>query len=182
MLSSFSQWSPSPSRNHPRTGAAIPMSQAIEEVWCGDIERICYELCFESVSGVYDIENPRVAQFIDAVDAREDEFMAIESEERSQRKSGIAAFVSCAGTLLAGGGAYALITAADHEPVSKTVLAVGGAIVAGVACGGSLFSYGDARTESEIHEAEFERQGLIAEQAWEYLRDFGEEVEFDATP
>lgn len=159
-----------------------PDVSSYEEVWCGDIDRVCYELCFRSECGIYDIENARVAQFVGAVDGYNDELLSVESGQRSQRKSGIAAFVSCAGTLLAGGGAYTLITAVDPEPVSKTVLAVGGAIVAGVACGGSLFSFADSGIERSIHEQEMQRQDLISEQAWQYLQEFGEEVEFDGTP
>jgi hypothetical protein len=172
----FAQQEPSPNRRGDRRVASY------EEVWCGDITRVCYELCFQNECGIYDISNPRVAQFVAAVDSREDEIIALESEARTQRRSGVAAFVSCAGTLLAGGGAYALVTAVDPEPVSKTLLAVGGAIVAGVACGGSLFSYADSGTEVSIHEQELQRQGLVAEQAFEYLRQYGEEVDLDGPP
>lgn len=172
----FAQQESSPNRR------GNPRSASYEEVWCGDITRVCYELCFQNECSVYEISNPRVAQFIAAVDSREDEILASESNARTRRRSGFAAFVSCAGTLLAGGGAYTLVTAVDPEPVSKTLLAVGGAIVAGVACGGSLFSYSDANTEVSIHEQEMQRQGLIAEQAFEYLRQYGEEVDDSGSP
>jgi len=172
----FAQQESSPNRR------GNPRAASYEEVWCGDISRVCYELCFQNDCGVYDISNPRVAQFVAAVDSREDEILALNSDAKSRRRSGVAAFVSCAGTLLAGGGAYALVTAADPEPVSKTLLAIGGAIVAGVACGGSLFSYSDASTEVSIHEQEMQRQGLIAEQAFEYLRQYGEEVDDNGSP
>ena|SRR3990172_6742697 len=176
MVALAQQLAPSPNRR------GDPRAASYEEVWCGDISRICFELCFRSECGVYDISNPRVAQFVDAIDAREDEILATESNVRSRRKSGFAAFVSCAGTLAAGGGAYTLITAVDPEPVSKTVLAVGGAIIAAVACGGSLFAYGDANTEISIHEQEMWRQELIAEQSFEYLRQYGEEVDTGGSP
>ena len=84
--------------------------------------------------------------------------------------------------MFAGGGAYTVITAADPEPVSKGVLAVIGAIIAVVACGGSLFSYSDANTEVSIHEQEMRRQELIAEQAFGYLRQYGEEVDDGGSP
>jgi len=174
-LVAFAQQEPSPNQR------GDPAVASYEEVWCGDITRVCYTLCFRLECGIYDISNPRVAQFVGAVDSRENEFLAVETQQRSQHRSGFTAFVSCAGTLLAGGGAYLLITAADPEPVSKIALAVGGAIVAGVACAGSLFSYGDATTEKSIHEQELQRQELIAEQAFGYLRQYGEEVNLGGT-
>ena len=175
-LVAFAQQEPSPNRR------GDPAVASYEEVWCGDITRVCFTLCFRSECGIYDISNPRVAQFVGAVDSRVDEFLAVETQQRSQQRSGFTAFVSCAGTLLAGGGAYVLITAADPEPVSKIALAVGGAIVAGVACAGSLFSFGDAGAEKSIHEQELQRQELIAEQAFGYLRQYGEEVDVNGPP
>ena len=84
--------------------------------------------------------------------------------------------------MYAGGGAYTVITAADPEPVSKGILAVVGAVIAGVACAGSLFAYGDANTEISIHAEEKRRQELIAEQAFGYLRQYGEEVDTGGSP
>jgi len=129
--------------------------------------------------GIYDSTHPRVEQFKDAVDAREEAILDWESEGRSKNISGFATFVSCAGTLLSGGGIYVAVTAADPEPVSKTVLAVAGLVVAGVACAGSIISFDDSETEQTIHEETIDRNSMIAEIAFGYLRQYGEEESMD---
>ena len=156
-----------------------PNEASYEEVWCGDIDKVCYELCFINECGVYEVSNPRVSQFIDAVDMREDEILKWESEARTEQRSGFAAFVSCGGTLLSSIPIYGIVTAVDPEPISKTILVGGGAVVALVACGGSLLSLDHSSTEQGIHDTEIDKQTLIAEQSFGYLKDFGEEVELD---
>jgi hypothetical protein len=162
---------PAPSPN--RRGD--PRIMSYEEVWCGDVDKICYELCFEMECGIYDVSHPRVQQFIDAVDAREDAILDWESEGRTKNISGFAAFSSCAGTLISGGGVYVTVTAADPEPVSKTILAVGGLIIAGVVCGGSIISYDHSGAEQTIDEETIDDQTMIAEIAFGYLRRYAEE-------
>ena len=93
--------------------------------------------------------------------------------------SGFAAFVSCGATLLSTVPIYGVVTALDPEPISKTILAIGGGVVAVVACGGSLLSYSNADTEQQINETEINKHSLIAEQSFGYLRDFGEEVDLN---
>lgn len=156
-----------------------PSEASYEEVWCGDVEKICYKLCFLDECGVYDVTSPRVSQFVDAVDMREDEILKWESEGRAEQRSSVAAFVSCGGTLLSSIPIYGIITAVDPEPISKTILVGGGAVVALVACGGSLLSLDHASTEQGIHNSEIDKQTLIAEQSFGYLQDFGKEVDLD---
>ncbi len=151
-----------------------------EEVWCGDIDTICYQLCFQLQCGIYDVANLRAQQFIDAVDMREDKIEEFRSGGRTKIALDFASFGSCAGTLVAGGGAYVLLTAADPEPVSKTILAIGGAIAAGVLCGGSLIARENVSTDQTVLSREIARQTLITEQAFDNLQEYGEEVELDA--
>lgn len=156
-----------------------PSVASYQEVWCGDVERVCYELCYLNECGVYDASHPRVAQFIEAVDKREVAVLEWESEARTKRTSGITAFSSCATSVIGSAPAYAVITAADPEPISKTVLAVAGVVVAGVICVNSVLRYSDANTEQDIDEDEIKKQQLIAEQSFGFLRDYGEEVDID---
>jgi hypothetical protein len=167
-------WSP------PTTGD--PRVASYEEAWCGDIERVCYELCYQSQCGTYEASNPRVDQFIAAVDARESMGLEFASKDRTLKALNFAAFGSCVGTVVAGGGVYALVTALDPEPVSKIVLAGVGAVAAGSACIGSLVGRGNVNTDRSELERERSRQALIAEQAFTYLEDYGEEVDLDAAP
>lgn len=166
---------PAPSPN--RKGD--PRIVSYEEVWCGDVEKICYELCFEMECGIYDASSPRVQQFINAVDDREAAILGWESEARSKRTSGFTAFTSCVTAVVGSAPAYAVVTAADPEPISKTILAVAGVVVAGVICVNSVLNYSDANTEQNIDKDEIMNQQLIAEQSFGFLRDFGEEVDLD---
>ena len=167
---------PSPNRR------GNPRVASYEEVWCGDIERVCYELCYQSQCGTYEASNPRVDQFIAAVDARQTMGLELASKDRTGKALNFAAFGSCVGTVVAGGGVYVLVTAANPEPITKTILAGIGAIAAGSACIGSLVGRGNVNTDRTELEVERNRQALIAEQAFTYLQDYGEEVDLDAAP
>jgi hypothetical protein len=159
-----------------------PRIASYEEVWCGDINRVCYELCYQSECGIYDATGPRVSQFIVSVNQREIKIIEWESRGRTGIALNFSAFGTCAGTLVAGAQVYALVTAVDPEPISKTILAVGGGIVAGVLCGGSLIGRSNVGTDQAVLEAEIERQRLIAEQAFDYLQQYGEEADVNAGP
>ena len=159
--------------------AGDPEVASYQEVYCGAPDHICYELCYQNTCGTYDGSRPRVEQFIKAVDDREVAIIDWESEERTERASGVAAFGSCATSLSAAAPAYAVVTAVDPEPISKTILIVGGAVVAGVVCGGSLLVRSNSAADQRVDEREIAKQTLIAEQSFGFLHDFVEEVEFD---
>jgi len=81
--------------------------------------------------------------------------------------------------LLAAAPAYVLVTATDPEPITKTLLVVGGVIVGGVVCGGSLLVRSNSSTNQGIDEREISKQTLIAEQSFSFLYENVEEAEID---
>lgn len=170
---------PQATREPLANSAGDPEVASYQEAYCDDPNRICYELCYQNTCGIYNGAHARVEQFIKAVDNREAAIIEWESEERTEVASGVAAFGSCATSLLAAAPAYAVVTAADPEPISKTILIVGGAVVAGVVCGGSLLVRSNSAADQRVDEREIAKQTLIAEQSFGFLNDFVEEVEID---
>jgi len=91
----------------------------------------------------------------------------------------VASVATCAGTAVAGGGIYTVATAVDPEPVSKTILAIGGFVVAGIGCAGSIISHGNSSTNQTHNEETIDKQTDIAERAFYYLQRYGEEEIID---
>lgn len=165
IATAFPKVTPAPLAN----SAGDPNVASYQEVYCEDVNRVCYTLCYQNTCGTYDGSHPRVTQFIKAVDDRETAILEWESEGRTKTTSGFAAFGSCATSLLAAAPVYVLVTAADPEPISKTILAVGGLIVGGVVCGGSLLVRSNSVTNQGVDEREISKQTLIAEQSFRFL-------------